>query len=128
MRGDCQTAPLTPLCCLLLDSAACSSALLLTHIRAVCQSIPDTRLLCSGFWGLSRHVNYLGEIVQATALALPGALLATTSYYQALAWLYPLYCIPSAAQTLDHPRGGSHTRSAPCSVRSLLLACHVPLL
>src|SRR5690606_9228266 len=27
-------------------------------------------LLCSGFWGLSRHINYLGEILMATGLAL----------------------------------------------------------
>jgi delta14-sterol reductase len=26
--------------------------------------VPGTRLLCSGFWGLARHVNYCGEIVQ----------------------------------------------------------------
>lgn len=45
-------------------------------------------LLCSGFWGISRHVNYLGEILMATGLTLalgyPGALLA---------WLYPLYYV-----------------------------------
>jgi hypothetical protein len=46
----------------------------------------DRRVLVSGFWGLSRHVNYLGELLMATALALclgyPGAVFP---------WLYPLY-------------------------------------
>ena len=27
-------------------------------------------LLANGFWGVSRHVNYLGEITQAAAIAL----------------------------------------------------------
>jgi protein-S-isoprenylcysteine O-methyltransferase Ste14 len=27
-------------------------------------------LLAGGFWGVSRHVNYLGEITQAVAIAL----------------------------------------------------------
>ena len=27
-------------------------------------------ILCSGFWGVSRHVNYLGEFLMATGLAL----------------------------------------------------------
>ncbi|WP_419167376.1 DUF1295 domain-containing protein [Candidatus Palauibacter sp.] len=48
----------------------------------------ERRVLCSGFWGLSRHVNYLGEILMATGLALalgrPSALGA---------WLYPLYYV-----------------------------------
>jgi hypothetical protein len=46
----------------------------------------DGKVLASGFWGLSRHINYLGELCMASALALslgyplsPGP------------WLYPLY-------------------------------------
>lgn len=46
------------------------------------------RLLYSGFWGISRHVNYLGEILMATGLALalgrPGSVGP---------WLYPLYYV-----------------------------------
>ena len=45
------------------------------------------RLLCSGFWGLARHVNYLGEVTQGVALALPGWL-ATGSV---VPWAYPAY-------------------------------------
>ncbi len=44
------------------------------------------RLLCSGFWGLSRHINYLGEILMAVGLAL------TLGYPTTIGpWLYPLY-------------------------------------
>ena len=45
------------------------------------------RLLCSGFWGAARHINYLGEVLQGTALALPG-FLATGSLAP---FLYPVY-------------------------------------
>jgi len=45
-------------------------------------------LLCSGFWGVSRHVNYLGEILMATGLTL--ALGWPTVW---AAWLYPLYYV-----------------------------------
>ncbi|CAE8588077.1 unnamed protein product [Polarella glacialis] len=56
--------------------------------------VPGTRLLCTGFWGAARHINYLGEIVQAVALALPGALMAPPFlYYMILPWLYPLYFV-----------------------------------
>jgi len=48
----------------------------------------ERTLLCSGFWGVSRHVNYLGEILMASGLALalgyPGAIGP---------WLYPLYYV-----------------------------------
>lgn len=46
------------------------------------------KILVSGFWGLSRHVNYLGELLMACGLTLslgyPAALLP---------WLYPLYYV-----------------------------------
>lgn len=54
--------------------------------------MPNTRLLCSGFWGLARHINYLGEIVQAVALAIPGTL-APWSLTSLLPWFYPLYYV-----------------------------------
>ena len=56
-------------------------------------TVPGTRLLCTGFWGLSRHINYLGEILQAVALALPGSLVASTPFDRLLPWLYPLYYV-----------------------------------
>lgn len=48
----------------------------------------ERTLLCSGFWGVSRHVNYLGEILMATGLAL--ALGYLTCPWP---WLYPLYYV-----------------------------------
>jgi protein-S-isoprenylcysteine O-methyltransferase Ste14 len=46
------------------------------------------KVLVSGFWGVSRHVNYLGEILMATGLTLSlGAPLALGP------WLYPLYYV-----------------------------------
>ncbi len=45
-------------------------------------------LLCNGFWGMSRHVNYLGEILMASGLTLVlGWPLAWGP------WLYPLYYV-----------------------------------
>jgi delta14-sterol reductase len=45
-------------------------------------------LLCSGFWALSRHINYLGEIGMALGLTL------ALGYPRAAApWLYPLYYV-----------------------------------
>lgn len=54
------------------------------------RTVPGTRLLCSGWWSLSRHINYLGEILMAVGLALPGGWPASPSL---LPWLYPLYYV-----------------------------------
>ena len=48
----------------------------------------ERRLLASGFWGVSRHVNYLGEILMATGLALALGRPSTIG-----PWLYPLYYV-----------------------------------
>jgi delta14-sterol reductase len=45
-------------------------------------------LLCSGFWGVARHINYLGEILMAVGLTLALGWPALWA-----AWLYPLYYI-----------------------------------
>ena len=57
-------------------------------IRPETVSDGERRLLCSGFWGVSRHVNYLGEILMATGLAL--SLGMPLSPWP---WLYPLYYV-----------------------------------
>ena len=45
-------------------------------------------LLVNGFWGLSRHINYLGEIVMAT-----GIVLCVGHPLLLWPWLYPLYYV-----------------------------------
>jgi protein-S-isoprenylcysteine O-methyltransferase Ste14 len=45
-------------------------------------------LLANGYWGASRHINYLGEIIQAIAVAL------SAGYFGIwIVWLYPAYYI-----------------------------------
>jgi delta14-sterol reductase len=46
----------------------------------------DKKLLVSGFWRVSRHVNYLGEILMATGLTL-----ALGAPDHLAPWLYPIY-------------------------------------
>ena len=57
-------------------------------IKPISISDGERHIICNGFWGLSRHINYLGEVLMATGLTLalgyPGAILG---------WLYPLYYI-----------------------------------
>lgn len=48
----------------------------------------DRKILVNGFWGLSRHINYLGEILMAT-----GIILSTGYPGMVWPWLYPLYYI-----------------------------------
>ena len=45
-------------------------------------------VLAGGFWGLSRHINYLGEILMATALAL-----CLGHPLELAPWLYPPYYV-----------------------------------
>lgn len=48
----------------------------------------ERTLLCGGFWGVSRHVNYLGEIGMASGIAL-----ALGYPLVPWPWLYPLYYV-----------------------------------
>jgi delta14-sterol reductase len=56
--------------------------------------IPETitdgneSLLVNGFWGISRHINYLGEILMAA-----GIILCTGHPTLIWPWLYPLYYV-----------------------------------
>jgi delta14-sterol reductase len=48
----------------------------------------ERTLLCSGFWGAARHINYLGEILMAVGITL-----ALGAPGDPVPWLYPLYYI-----------------------------------
>ena len=63
-------------------------------------NIPKSRILVSGFWGLSRHVNYMGEVIQAIAISLPLTLVSIQDRNNTcncttmcVALTYPLYYI-----------------------------------
>ena len=49
-------------------------------------------LLVNGFWGKSRHINYLGEIIQGCAVALAAGY-AFSFPAVCFVWLYPLYYV-----------------------------------
>ena len=61
---------------------------LLGFMKPKALSDGENALLGSGFWAVSRHVNYLGEILMATGLTLvlgyPGLWMV---------WLYPVYYV-----------------------------------
>jgi delta14-sterol reductase len=73
------------------------------------RTVPGTRILCSGWWGIARHFNYAGEILQGLALALPGLWTAPaisfsspSSLYSLIPLLYPLYyCVLFVTRQLD---------------------------
>lgn len=48
----------------------------------------EQRVLINGFWGLSRHINYLGELLMAVGLTL-----ALGHPQEIGPWLYPLYYV-----------------------------------
>ncbi|KAJ3331217.1 hypothetical protein HDU76_003765 [Blyttiomyces sp. JEL0837] len=57
------------------------------------RALPGTRIVVSGFWGLARHVNYMGEIIQGIALAIPGFLVTGSWILALIPWIYPIYYI-----------------------------------
>ena len=57
-------------------------------IKPVVLSDGKHSLLASGFWGKSRHINYLGEILMASGIALSAGYPAVWTV-----WLYPLYYV-----------------------------------
>ena len=61
-----------------------------TFLWIVPETITDGKnsLLVNGFWGISRHVNYSGEILMAS-----GIILCTGYPTMILPWLYPLYYV-----------------------------------
>ena len=61
---------------------------LLGFIKPKSLSDGENSLLYSGFWAVSRHVNYLGEILMATGLTL---VLGRPGLW--VVWLYPLYYV-----------------------------------
>jgi hypothetical protein len=48
----------------------------------------EKTLLVNGYWGISRHINYLGEVVMAVAIVL-----CTGHQNLIWPWLYPLYYV-----------------------------------
>ena len=46
--------------------------------------VHDTRLLTSGWWGLSRHPNYIGDVMMAVAFSLPCGVTHVLPYFYAL--------------------------------------------
>lgn len=98
-----------------LQKAACKEgrkqfSFLFGLVKPSMETLPGSngRILCGGFWGLARHINYCGEILQATALSLPAfwlaggpqALFSLSSssspvelLFTLLPLLYPLYYV-----------------------------------
>lgn len=46
------------------------------------------KVLCSGFWGVARHLNYLGEFVMALAMAF-----VLGHFLSLWIWIYPLFIL-----------------------------------
>lgn len=59
-------------------------------------------LFCGGLWGVARHINYLGEILEAVGIAMaatapawvePGSSGSHAGLLLWTAWLYPIYYV-----------------------------------
>lgn len=51
-------------------------------------TIGDRGILCSGFWGVARHINYLGEFLIALAMAL-----VLGHFLSFWVWIYPIFIV-----------------------------------
>ena len=60
----------------------------LGFVRPVTITDGDRTILCSGYWGAARHVNYTGEILEALGMAL-----ALGHFTNLWAWVYFLYLV-----------------------------------
>ncbi len=60
----------------------------LGFMEPIAVSDGENALLASGFWAVSRHVNYLGEILEAVGLTLALGWMGLW-----IVWLYPLYYV-----------------------------------
>ena len=58
----------------------------LGFIRPVTVTDGERKILCSGYWGAARHVNYTGEILEALGMAL-----ALGHFTNIWAWIYFVY-------------------------------------
>lgn len=66
------------------------------------ECVPGTHLLCSGWWGVAKHFNYFGEILQGFAVTLPCVYIAGLSEYSLVALAYPIYyCILFVTRQID---------------------------
>jgi delta14-sterol reductase len=75
----------------------------------IAQEALEGRVLVNGFWGLSRHINYLGELLMATALTL------SLGHPEVLGpWLYPLYYVACWCRGSWTTTGGAPRSTARC--------------
>jgi len=69
-------------------------------------SADDGVLLCGGCWGLSRHPNYLAEVLIAIGWSL---LCGFTHYFM---WFYPLFVIPLVITRAERLENTSHKKGS----------------
>ena len=58
----------------------------LGFVRPVTVTDGEREILCSGFWGAARHMNYTGEILEALGMSL-----ALGHFTNVWAWIYFVY-------------------------------------
>ncbi len=72
-------------------------------------------LLCSGFWGVSRHVNYLGEILMAVGITL-----ALGAPADPIPWLYPSTTSACSSRARSMTTAAARPSTARCGTSTAL--------